>query len=196
MEVTFPINKLLKLGLTPDEYSICLLLEHGKYGLLKDLVKLKDKAFYDNVKKLNELGYIKYNTIGHIVDVKDITITEEFKKLVAFKDLFQELYNLYPIKVKRPEGEYDYLRQRKNKAKTKYNKIINKDPMLHDHILECLEYEIKLKKDTNSMGYFKRMYNWLEDREWEKYEDKLHNIYITTKPTDNEESVAYGEKFI
>lgn len=195
MEITFPINKLLKNGLTPDEYSICLLLESKKFGLLREFVKLKGNSFYDNIKRLNGLEYITYNTIGNIVEIKDITLTNNFKKLISFEDPFLELYNKFPVKVIRPNGKEDLLRISKNKCKIKYEKILKNNPLIHDHILECLDVEIKDKKSTSSMGYFKRLYNWLENKEWEKYEDKLHTI-PNESPHSITKNVAYGHKIV
>lgn len=176
MEVSFPINKLLKNGLTADDYTICALLSEKKYGLLKDYATLKGMSFYDNVKKLKEHGYIHYNTISDIVPVKEITVTKDYNKLISFKDFFTELYNEYPIKVARPDGKVDLLRVHKAKCRIKYTRVINKNPMTHEHIIDCLRHEIKLKEKDGSMGYFKRLYNWLETKEWEKYEDEVHTI--------------------
>lgn len=180
MEVAFPINKLIKLGLTPDEFSICKLLDEGKTGLLRELAKLKGDSFNDNIKKLNDLGYINYNTIGNIIEIKNLTITKEFKKLVSFSDPFTELYNNFPVSVIRPEGKRDQLRVLKRKCNVLYMKVLKSNPLLHDHILACLEYEKQDKQKTGHMGYFKRLYNWIETREWEKYEDKLNEFTNAT----------------
>lgn len=174
---------------------ICLLLENKKTGLLKGFVKLKGMTFYDNIKRLNSLGYVNYNTIGNIIDIKDITLTDKFKKLIAFEDPFLELYNKFPVKVIRPNSKEDLLRVSKNKCRIKYQKLIKSNPLIHEHILECLDYEIKQKKKTSSMGYFKRLYNWIENREWEKYENELHTIPNSSSHSEKE-SVAYGNKLI
>jgi hypothetical protein len=195
MEIAFPINKLIREGLTPDEFSICMLLDQGKTGLLRELAKLKGESFYENLKRLNNLNYIEYNTIGNIVSIKDITLKEDFKKLIAFDDPFVELYNKYPVRANRPNGGMDYLRQNKNKCKIKYAKLLKNNPLLHAHILACLSVEKKERQQKGTLGYFKRMYNWLESREWEKYEDKLKEFTETTiSPEIN--NVEYGEKLL
>lgn len=196
MEISFPINKLLRAGLTPDEYSICMLLNSNKLGLLREFVKLKGETFYDNIKNLNILGYVDYNTIGNIVDIKDITLTNKLQKLLSFGDPFMELYEKFPVKVKRPDGKTDLLRVNKSKCRLKYTKLIKSDPMLHEHILECLDHEIKHRKERSSTGYFRRMYNWIETREWEKYEESLHGITNKKIPQQKTEGVVYGTKIL
>lgn len=195
MEIRFPINKLLKEKLTPDEYSICILLEEGKTGLLKELAVLKGNSFYDNIKRLNDLEYINYNTIGNIVDIKNITLTDKFKKLTSFEDPFLELYQAFPKSSTRPDGNKDYLRTNKNKARIKYLRVIRNNPLMHEHILKCLSFEKKKRLKEGSMGYFKRLYNWIETEEWTKYEEYIEDFTNATNPQQTE-SVAYGSKII
>lgn len=196
MNIAFPINIILRKGLTADDYTICLLLLEKKYGLLKEMYKIIGNNFYERIKILIENEYLHFYGIGNIMPLKEIIVTEKFKNILKNTDLFEELYNKFPVKVTRPEGKEDYLRTDKNKCRIKYNKLTNKNALLHDHMIQCLEYEVDLRSKLGTMGYFKQMRNWLDSEEWKKYEEKL-NINMEETVQDNSETKSiYGTNIL
>ena len=176
MNISFPINKLLNKNITANDYTIAVLLKEKKYGLLKKFVELEKNSFYESIKRLKQNGYITYNTIGSIVPLKEIKVTEDFNDIISNGDNFEEFYNLYPTKTTRPNGKVDYLRVDKNKCKIRYKRLVNNNLMIHDHIMDCLKYEIEKRTKNNNMAYFQRMYNYLISENWKKYEEELHTI--------------------
>lgn len=44
---------------------------------------------------------------------------------------------------------------------------------MHEHIMDCLEYEIDDKMRTGKMGYMKTMWKWLTQHEWETFEEQM-----------------------
>jgi len=176
MDISFPINKLLNKGLTADDYTIATLLKEKKYGLLKEYIKLLKNKFYESLKRLKDGNYISYNAIGDVVPIKEIKVTDDFIDIITRGDNFEEFYQLYPTKVTRPEGEVDYLRKDKHKCKIKYKKIVGNNLFKHDHLMDCLRYEIEKRQKNNNMAYFQRMINYLNSENYKKYEEELHTV--------------------
>lgn len=176
MNITFPINELLKKGLTAEDYTIASLIKEGKFGLLKTYIELLGNTFYTSLKRLKKLGYIEYNTVGDIIPVRESKITDKFIELTLKGDSFEEFYDAYPVSTHRPDGKYDYLRRNKIKSKTKYKKVVKNNLMIHDHIMDCLRWEINNREKFGSMAYMKQMSNWLDNEEWKIVEDLRRKI--------------------
>ena len=73
----------------------------------------------------------------------------------------------------RPDGTKGFLRSNINKCRNEYKKIVGKSRAMHEHILECLKFEVSSKMMTGKLGYFKTMWKWLTQREWEVIEEQL-----------------------
>lgn len=178
MDINFPINKLLDRGLTADDFTIASLLKEKKYGILKDYVKLLGDKFYNSISRLKELGYIDYMSLSNIVPVKEIKVTDSFTNIIINGDNFEEFYQAFPTKVTRPDGNMDYLRRDKLKCKTKYKRITKNNLLIHDHIMDCLNFEVNSRSTRDNMAYMKRMKNWLDAEEWkviDEYRQKIAN---------------------
>ena len=96
------------------------------------------------------------------------------KLLQSNKDsMFDEFYETFPVYVIRPDGTKGFLRANVNKCRKEYNRIIGKSRAMHEHIMQCLRYELDDKTRTGKLGYMKTMWKWLTQHEWECYEDQL-----------------------
>lgn len=89
------------------------------------------------------------------------------------KTWFDEFYEVFPVYVMRPDGTKGFLRSNINKCRKEYNKIVGKSIAMHEHIMKCLKFEIDNKMITGKTGYFKTMWKWLTQREWEVIEEQL-----------------------
>jgi hypothetical protein len=194
MNISFPINKLLGKELTPNDFTIGILLKEKKYGLLKTFAK-KEKTFYESIKRLKENNYISFTIKDGIIPLKEIIITEDFDNIISNGDNFEEFYNLYPTKVNRPNGQVDYLRVNKNKCKIRYKRLVNNNLMKHDHIMDCLKYEIEKRTKQNNMAYFQRMYNYLISENWKKYEEELQEL-AEKEVLSNKIAKQYGTELL
>lgn len=172
MKVTFPINELLKKGLTADDYTIAVLIQNKKYGLLKSYLNTIGNKFYDSLKRLKELGYIDFNTVGNVIPIKEAHLTDEFDQLTLNGSNFDEFYNAYPKSTHRVDGNYAYLRDRKAQCKVKYNRLVGKNLMVHDHIMDCLNWEVNRRTQKGDLAYMKTMYNWLNSEHWKEIEER------------------------
>lgn len=88
--------------------------------------------------------------------------------------MFDEFYETFPVYVIRPDGTKGFLRANVNKCRKEYNRIIGKSRAMHEHIMQCLRYELDDKTRTGKLGYMKTMWKWLTQHEWECYEDQLN----------------------
>jgi len=182
------------MGLTADDYTICMLLVEGKYGLLKIMHKLVGDYMHERLSKLVKEGYLSFNGLGTIMPIKELKVTEKFKSLLSVDDPFEELYNNYPTSIIRPDGKKDYLRSDKAKCRIRYKKITDKNALYHKYILECLNKEIQDKEKSQSMGYFKRLINWIDGEEWKKYEDDSKEDNINSQSSNKLSD--YGSKLL
>ena len=44
---------------------------------------------------------------------------------------------------------------------------------MHEHIMNCLKFEIDNKMITGKLGYMKTMWKWLTQHEWEVVEEQM-----------------------
>ena len=148
---------------------------------------------------LKLLSLVKTEDIQELIDRKllsadetDNTIvyskTEELKSLLKEdKSMFDEFYELFPIYVTRPDGTKGFLRSNVNKCRKEYNRIIGKSRAMHEHICNCLKFEVNDKMLTGKIGYMKTMWKWLTQHEWETCEEQMklevpiidYNLYGT-----------------
>ena len=129
-------------------------------------------------------------TPGSATIPRDYQVTLNFKDLINKDDLFDELYNEYPVKVIRPDGNLDYLRADRKASRGIYALLTKGDKQVHDHIIKCLRFELKRRYANNSLNYMKRLNKWLSSREWESYEDEVDDL--SSAATRNEGEMRYG----
>lgn len=131
------------------------------------------------------LSRISENEIQGLIDNNFITVTtsgdnkiyKTTNKLKNYSDRektwFDEFYEVFPVYVMRPDGTKGFLRSNINKCRNEYKKIVGKSRAMHEHILKCLKFEIDSKTITGKLGYFKTMWKWLAQHEWEVIEEQL-----------------------
>lgn len=114
--------------------------------------------------------------------------TEKLLNLVKTdKTWFDEFYELYPVYVTRPDGTRGFLRANINKCRKEYNRIVGKSKAMHEHLMDCLKYEIDDKMMTGKLGYMKTMWKWLTQHEWEALEEQMQN-----SPVEIQNYTLYG----
>lgn len=107
----------------------------------------------------------------------DNKIYKPTEKLLSFtkskNDWFDEFYKVFPVYVTRPDGTKGFLRSNLNKCRKEYNRIVGKSRAMHEHLLNCLNWEINNKMMTGKLGYMKTMWKWLTQQEWEGLEEQM-----------------------
>lgn len=176
MVVDIDTQKLMKFGITAEDYFLLKGIEKRGYGILRkyyrqntepnDLVlqNLVDKKLIHNANKPNEF------------DVKKIIVRHKFRsETKENSQLFEEFYNLYPQKVTRPDGSVDYLRTDRDRCQKLYVKKVKLNKNLHTEIMEGLQYEIEERSKSNNLRFMKRMPKWLASEEWTIWREKLED---------------------
>jgi hypothetical protein len=181
MIVTIDTEKMFKLGLTPDEYTLLQLIQNRGLVSAKKLVDLTPSLTSSTLDKLVAKRLI-HNTSQKpgVVDVNRIMVRNTFIGEVKKDDLFEDLLLEYPGMVVRPDGTKDYLKTNLNTCRKLYNQLVKKDEVLHKQIMECLKFEKQNRSATNKMGYMKRLPKWLASEEWKSWQQLLGDSDIET----------------
>ena len=175
MLIEIDTQQLKQLSLSPNQLVyIKVLMDKDSKRQLRELnstYQLTDAEFDELIAK----DFIEYTK-----DKRSIQVTEHLLKVFK-QDYFDEFYELFPVYITRSDGRKDYLRTNMNRCRVAYNKTVNGSYEKHKKIIDYLKYEIQEKRKTNSMGYFKRMPNWLASEEYLIY-DEILNTETTEKP--------------
>lgn len=157
IEVDFDL--LCDQKLTPSQFILAHLLHQNDYHnfdkfiaylnkevALKEINALESKRYISNLNELDELDPSKL-----------ITRTKLKGLFKEEKDEFKELLELYPVKVLRPDGYYDYLRTDLKRCRRLYQGILGTSKVRHKRILKTLKYELTTREQESSMKYMKRL---------------------------------------
>jgi hypothetical protein len=181
MIVTIDTDKIFKLGLTPDEYTLLQLIHNKGYLSAKKLVQKTPTLTSSTLDKLVAKKLIHYTgVLPGVIDPDHIILRNSFIGETTKDDQFDELLRVYPSTVLRPDGQQDYLKTNLINCRKLYNQLIKKDEVLHKQIMECLKFEVRDRINTNKMGYMKRLYKWLSTEEWRAYLDRLTESTVET----------------
>ncbi len=184
---------LIKYNLSAHQYTIARLVGEGNWTEVNKYLKASGQSerLREDWAALYNAGYVTAPP-GSSIRLTDMSLTTKFKKSHAFgADPFDELFELYPIKVMRPNGSYDYLRVDQHRCRKMYHNIIRRNPALHEHIILCLRAEIHDRSLKNNMPFMKRMPSWLSSEAWQSYADFVESNDMTTL---EQKEVGYGEE--
>lgn len=173
MIIEIDTERLINLGLSPDEYMYLSLLKSGQLDLLKLNVDLE---------LLQTNGWVKIGEDG------DVTLRDKFDTSTVsdFDQMWHGLLSRFPLKVIN-QGSVRMLRAKdpdskaNAKSKAKYHKIVGTDKEKHNRIIECLNRELDFRRRGNSFGYMQMLDTWINNHSWEKYTDTND----TTEPESN-----------
>lgn len=148
----------------------------------------------DNNQKSNQgvaaiVSLVSDAEVQELID-RDLIIKQETEMGIAYiqtdklssitkekMDPFDEFYEIYPTQVIRPDGTSDFLKKNKNNCRKKYNSILGRSKakriLIHQHLIDCLNYELEDKTRTGKLGYLKTMWKWLTTAEWENSEEQM-----------------------
>ena len=110
--------------------------------------------------------------------------SEKLKNLLKEdKSWFEQFYERFPVYVTRPDGTKGFLRANINKCRKEYNRIVGKSKAMHEHLINCLNYELENKMLTGKLGYMKTMWKWLTQHEWEVLEEAMQEESYSPQQT-------------
>lgn len=143
--------------------------------------QIKSQDIHKLLSRVNEediQGLIQRNIITETIS-GDNKIYSPSEELLAQtkkdeQSMFNEFYETFPVYVVRPDGTKGFLRSNINKCRKEYNHIIGKSKAMHEHIMNCLKFEIDDKMRTGKIGYMKTMWKWITQHEWESCEEQMY----------------------
>lgn len=187
------VESLIKNRVTIDQFLVTQLIFEKNTTLLNKYLELYSK---DDLKRLFinlvRVGLVDdYNTSDEF-DINKLIVKPSFTKVLAQGDFFDELVQVYPVSVIRPDGVKDYLRTDLNRCRKAYARITSNKLVIHQNILECLRFEIALRRKENNIGYFKRLPKWLASEEWKIYEQRIKDEGFEALNMLGEEDLGYG----
>ena len=138
----------------------------------QDIQKLLSLVNEEEIQELESRGLIATSTVDNTTVIKKTEKLEELLK--EDKAMFDMFYDQFPVYVMRPDGTKGFLRANVNKCRKEYNRIVGKSKAMHEHIMDCLKYEIDERMRTGKIGYMKTMWKWLTQHEWECYEEQMN----------------------
>lgn len=167
-------------------YMVLYLLYNEESEKIVEYCISVDKINTKSFLWLIDNGYLEEVKNRKLIEISDLILTDKFSseilkitntKNITFKQAFEQLRDHYPTKAgnseRRLQGQVD-------KCKVYYKNIIVKngilDEELHSVILQCINYEIKMKTKSRSLEYFKLLTSWLNQREYELYYDDVIDI--------------------
>lgn len=178
--------------ITAHQYLILHLLYKQKYDALFEYLCNtsfnNEEVFRYDIDILIEKELISKYDYSSLLDIRGYKVTTKGLQIVSegITDYFDEFLQEYPTKVLRDGGIQDFLKSDLTRCRIKYNKLTKGKEFLHNHILDCLKYEVKHRTNTGTLKYFKKLPKWLDSEEWKAYEEELN------KGNDNKIDLGYG----
>jgi len=165
MLVDINVDTLIKHKITANQFLIAYLISKENLHLLHLYIESNKGYNKADLEALVKARFIHNSNKGKDFDLSKISVRPKFENLIAVGDHFDELIALFPKRVRRTSGSNDYLRTDLNRCRKLYNKITKGRRQVHDHIMDCLRYELEVRRLENSYAYMKRIPKWLSSEE-------------------------------
>ena len=181
LELDISLLKTLNLSINQLAFISLVLSENQKDH--QDIQELLSRVNEEEIQDLIQRNIIITQTMNNGISYQlsdDIINTLQKRN----DSMFDEFYETFPVYVIRPDGTKGFLRANVNKCRKEYNRIVGKSRAIHEHIMDCLRYELDDKMRTGKLGYMKTMWKWLTQHEWECYEEQLKVKEEDTYGTD------------
>jgi hypothetical protein len=193
MVIPIELTVLSKLEITVGEYALLYLLANRLTAKANDLLRLDSSITPDTIQRLIEKRLIHASHQSNGINLAKVIVRNRFITEMKKGDMFDDLVAHYPIKVTRPDGTQDYLRNDLTRCRKLYNQILKSGEAEHSDVLEALAYEIYDRTNSNKMGYMKRLYKWITSEEWQIWQQKLKEVNVIDK-ADYFSQLGYGLK--
>ena len=166
-------TKLLDItGLNSNQLIfLSLVLDKNQKTYNQDVRKIVSLVSDEEISNLISQGLITSIERG-----KSITYhaTDMLKDVVRPKqDYFDLFYEMYPIYVLRQKKTKNYLRANVNKCRHLFNVYVGQSEAMAQHLIQCLDFEMKKKTNEGKLSYMKTMWRWLVDHQWEESEEEM-----------------------
>lgn len=181
LELDISLLKTLNLSINQLAFISLVLSENQKDH--QDIQELLSRVNEEEIQDLIQRNIIITQTMNNGISYQ---LSDDIINTLRKRNdsMFDEFYETFPVYVIRPDGTKGFLRANVNKCRKEYNHIVGKSRAMHEHIMDCLRYELDDKMRTGKLGYMKTMWKWLTQHEWECYEEQLKVKEEDTYGTD------------
>lgn len=181
LELDISLLKTLNLSINQLAFISLVLSENQKDH--QDIQELLSRVNEEEIQDLIQRNIIITQTMNNGISYQ---LSDDIINTLRKRNdsMFDEFYETFPVYVIRPDGTKGFLRANINKCRKEYNRIVGKSRAMHEHIMDCLRYELDDKMRTGKLGYMKTMWKWLTQHEWECYEEQLKVKEEDTYGTD------------
>lgn len=181
LELDISLLKTLNLSINQLAFISLVLSENQKDH--QDIQELLSRVNEEEIQDLIQRNIIITQTMNNGISYQ---LSDDIINTLRKRNdsMFDEFYETFPVYVIRPDGTKGFLRANVNKCRKEYNRIVGKSRAMHEHIIDCLRYELDDKMRTGKLGYMKTMWKWLTQHEWECYEEQLKVKEEDTYGTD------------
>lgn len=180
MVVTIDVDKMFKMGLTPDEYLLLQLIQNHALVTAKKLVTKMSTLTTSTLERLVAKRLIHNSNQPGEMDVSRIMLRNTFIGELKKDELFDELVKEFPGTIIRPDGTKDWLKTDLNKCRKLYTALVKHDEVLHNNVMACLRLEKFERNRTGKMSYMKRLPNWINSQEWDSWKERLLDSHVET----------------
>ncbi len=173
-------TKLLDLeGVNSNQLIfLSLILDKNQKTYNQDVRKVVSLTSDDEISSLITQGLITSIARGNSITYQPTEKLLQFVK--PTKDYFDMFYDMYPVYVLRPDGSKAYLRANVNKCRHLFGTYVGNSSAMAEHLINCLDKEISKKTGQGKLGYFKTMWRWLVDHQWEEIEAEMQDDTVET----------------
>lgn len=182
MIIEVDIRYITECRISVHQYVILKLAYEGELKLLERYLKASStiQHIVEDLNHLYDLDFIQSPPNVSAI-LTSIVVTDKFVKLFLSKeDSFEEFYNAYPVRVLRPDGNYDYLRVDHKRSKLLYRNIVGTDLTKQQLLLKCLKAEVEDRSRRGQLTFMKRMPMWLSSESWKTYAEGISGNTLST----------------
>lgn len=191
MIIEVDLKYLTECRISVHQYVILKLAYEGELKLLERYLRASStlNKITEDLDHLYETQFIE-NPPNVNAILTSIEVTDKFVNLFQSKlDSFEELYKAFPVRVLRPDGNYDYLRVDHKRSNLLYRNIVGADLKKHELLMKCLKLEVEDRSRRGQLAFMKRMPAWLSSEAWKVYADADRGGQVSTQ---NENLTGYG----
>lgn len=192
MSIEVDLRYLSECRISIHQYVILKLAYEGNLKLLEKYLRASSTlgTIVDDLDHLYETDFIESPPNVNAI-LTSIVVSDKYSRLFLTKnDAFEEFYQLFPVRVLRPDGTNDYLRVDHKRSKLLYRNIVGSDLSKHQMLISCLKREIDDRTKRGQLSFMKRMPMWLISESWKVYADSDAG---NQNSTHRDNRIGYGQ---
>lgn len=188
-EVTISFSSLQDNDLCANQYIVLFCKYHSNTILPETVINTMDESKWMD---LQERGFIKLLPEGdYALRQKAVDIFE----CSTPNTNWLEFLGKFPLKVPARNGGTRALKvanpdsKGNDRIKKKYLSLIKNNPELHKRIVDVLEAELEMRRQSSSLQYMHNMETWLNQADYDKYS------YLLEENKSEDAQSGYGNEF-